>query len=62
MVSLHPDGRPYGLKKDAYNFDPSVFLDDDGKIYMYTGFSPDSGLLRFLMERRGGTYKGGGLW
>lgn len=55
----HPDGRPYGLKKDAYNFDPSVFLDDDGKIYMYTGFSPDSGLLRFLMERRGGTYKGG---
>lgn len=58
-VVRHPDGRPYGLKKDAYNFDPSVFLDDDGKIYMYTGFSPDSGLLRFLMERRGGTYKGG---
>lgn len=58
-VVKHPDGRPYGLKKDAYNFDPGVLLDDDGKIYMYTGFSPDTGLLRFLMERRGGTYKGG---
>ncbi len=60
-VVKHPDGRPYGLKKDAYNFDPGVLLDDDGKVYMYTGFSPDNGILRFLMERRGGTYKGGSV-
>ena len=55
----HPDGRPYGKGKDAYNFDPSVMMDDDGRIYMYTGFSPDSGFLRRLMELRGGTYNGG---
>lgn len=55
----HKDGRKYGLKKDAYNFDPSVFMDDDGRIYMYTGFSPDSGILRFVMGLRGGTYNGG---
>ncbi|MCM1026576.1 MAG: family 43 glycosylhydrolase [Roseburia sp.] len=60
-VVKHQDGRPYGLKKDAYNFDPGVLLDDDGKIYMYTGFSPDSGLLRFVMGLRGGTYNGGSV-
>lgn len=60
-VVKHPDGKKYGLKKDAYNFDPSVFMDDDGKIYMYTGFSPDSGLLRWVMGLRGGTYKGGSV-
>ena len=60
-VVRHPDGKKYGLKKDAYNFDPSVFMDDDGKIFMYTGFSPDSGLLRWVMGLRGGTYKGGSV-
>ena len=58
-VVHHPNGKRYGLGKDAYNFDPSVFMDDDGRIYMYTGFSPDSGLLRFVMGLRGGTYNGG---
>lgn len=57
----HPDGRKYGLKKDAYNFDPGMLVDDDGRIYMYTGFSPDSGLLRFVMGLRGGTYNGGSV-
>ena len=55
----HPGGKPYGLGKDAYNFDPGVLLDKDGRVYMYTGFSPDSGTLRFLMGLRGGTYNGG---
>lgn len=25
---------------DLFQFDPGLFLDDDGKIYLYTGFSP----------------------
>lgn len=51
----HPDGMLYGQKKgDAYNFDPSVFTDDDGKIYLYTGSSTPSRLLRFMMKMGSG--------
>lgn len=56
----HPDGTLYGKKKgDAYNFDPGMLVDDDGRIYMYTGFSPAKGLMRTIMKLRGGTYDGG---
>ena len=58
----HADGTLYGKKKkDAYNFDPSVMVDDDGRIYMYTGFSPERGLMRFAMSLRGGTFEGGSV-
>lgn len=26
---------------DAYQFDPSVLVDDDGRVYLYTGFGPE---------------------
>ena len=56
----HPDGTLYGKKKgDAYNFDPGLLRDDDGSIYMYTGFSPTYKPMRFVMGLRGGTFEGG---
>ncbi len=36
----YSDGVPLGKKGEPLQFDPSIFLDDDGKIYLYTGFSP----------------------
>lgn len=36
----HKDGQILGLKKgDAQQFDPGILIDDDGKIYLYSGFS-----------------------
>lgn len=50
----HADGTPYGKKRnEAYNFDPAVFMDEDGRIYLYSGFAPDRGLLRTVMGMRG---------
>ncbi len=56
----HPDGTLYGKRKgDAYTFDPAVLRDDDGRIYLYTGFSPDKGGFRLLLKMRGGAIDGG---
>lgn len=50
----HADGMPYGKKRgEAYNFDPAVFMDEDGRIYLYSGFAPDKGFLRSIMGMRG---------
>ena len=41
----YPDGTILGRGKDEndmHQFDPGVFRDDDGKIYLYTGMSPKS--------------------
>lgn len=40
----YPDGTLLGKKKekDFWQFDPGVFRDDDGKVYLYTGFAPKS--------------------
>lgn len=36
----HADGQILGLKEgDAQQFDPGVFRDDDGSVYLYSGFS-----------------------
>lgn len=35
----YEDGVPIGKKGEPYQFDPAVFLDDDGKLYLYTGFA-----------------------
>ncbi len=49
-----PDGTPYGEKKgEVNNFDPGVLVDDDGKVYLYTGFSPLPGFLKTMMGMRG---------
>jgi len=35
----YPDGKIWGRKKgDSFPFDPGVLLDDDGRIYLYSGF------------------------
>lgn len=37
----HSDGTPLGTKKgDLSQFDPGVFIDDDGTIYLYSGNAP----------------------
>lgn len=40
----YPDGTLLGKKheKDFWQFDPGAFRDDDGKVYLYTGFAPKS--------------------
>lgn len=35
----YPDGTPYGRgAKDGFAFDPGVLVDDDGRVYLYSGF------------------------
>ena len=37
----YPDGVRYGKKPaDVETADPATFIDDDGKIYLYTGYTP----------------------
>lgn len=49
-----PDGTPYGeIKGEVNNFDPGVLVDDDGRVYLYTGFSPLPGFLKTMMGMRG---------
>lgn len=46
------DGTLYGQREgDVFNFDPGVFRDDDGRLYLYTGISyPQSSPVRSFME------------
>ena len=49
----YPDGTPYGEKKgDTFAFDPGVLVDDDGKAYLYVGFSPE-GVFKLVFKLRG---------
>ena len=34
----YKDGTPIGKRCEPYQFDPGVFVDDDGRTYLYTGF------------------------
>lgn len=37
----HSDGTPVGRREgDLFQFDPGVFIDDDGRIYLYSGNGP----------------------
>ena len=50
----HADGVPFGHKRgDVNNFDPGLLLDDDGRIYLYTGFAPKGARLRAKKEADG---------
>ena len=50
----HPDGTPWGEKKnDSFAFDPGVLVDDDGKTYLYVGNSPAPGLFKAVLKMRG---------
>jgi len=35
----YADGTPIGKKKEPFQFDPGIFRDDDGRLYLYTGFA-----------------------
>lgn len=35
----YPDGIAIGKKGEPFQFDPGVFMDDDGRLYLYTGFA-----------------------
>lgn len=48
-----PDGTPYGSRAgDVNNFDPGIFIDDDKRIYLYTGFAPGKGWMKTVMGMR----------
>ncbi|MFE6077466.1 family 43 glycosylhydrolase [Paenibacillus sp. NPDC057886] len=50
----YSDGTVFGQKSgDVFNFDPGVLVDDDGRVYLYTGFSPKPGYLRDMLEQSG---------
>ncbi len=50
----HPDGSVYGSKPgDPFQFDPGVLIDDDGKVYLYTGFGYKKGKLYDMMKQYG---------
>lgn len=49
----HPDGKPWGEKRgDCFAFDPGVLVDDDGRAYLYVGFST-VGLFKTVLKLRG---------
>ena len=53
-VVHHKDGKPYGHKKgDRHCFDPGAFRDEDGKCYLYSGYSAISSALKFMLRLRG---------
>lgn len=35
----YPDKTPIGKKDEPFQFDPGIFKDDDGRLYLYTGFA-----------------------
>lgn len=50
---VYPDGNVYGSKKqEPIRFDPAVLVDDDGQVYLYTGFSPTTkaGPFKFMLK------------
>lgn len=47
------DGHILGSRAgDVNHFDPGVLVDDDGKVYLYTGFAPASFMMKFVMKMR----------
>ena len=52
-----PDGRIWGRRKgDEFPFDPAVLVDDDGRVYLYSGFETPvpAALSRFRGHRNSG--------
>lgn len=55
-----PDGHALGdAKGEVYGFDPGIFRDEDGRIYLYIGFSPDKGIFRTIMSMMKRNFDGG---
>lgn len=54
----HPDGTPWGEKRgDTFSFDPGIFVDTDGRVYLYVGFAP-KGAFRKVYQFRGNRVDG----
>lgn len=54
----HPDEKPWGEKRgDSFVFDPGVLVDDDGKVYLYAGFSTE-GFFKKVLQLRGNRVEG----
>jgi hypothetical protein len=57
---VEKNGVPYGEQKgEPFCFDPGVLVDDDGRIWLYVGFSPAPGWMYKLMRSRGNVIDGG---
>lgn len=55
----HSDGTPWGKKRgDTFAFDPGILKDDDGKYYLYVGFTPTQADFRLLLKIRGNKVDG----
>jgi hypothetical protein len=56
-----PDGEIFGIKEgELLNFDPGIFIDDDKRIFLYTGIAPPNiGGLRKKIESLHRTADGG---
>ncbi|WP_080848736.1 family 43 glycosylhydrolase [Cytobacillus gottheilii] len=46
-------------KGDPFLFDPGILVDDDGRVYLYSGFAPEKGLPSFVTGFKKRAYKGG---
>lgn len=56
----YPDGHALGSRPgEVYGFDPAVLRDEDGKVYLYIGFSPDKGLFRKILQMMKLNFDGG---
>ncbi len=50
----HRDGQILGLREgDAQQFDPGIFVDDDGEIYLYSGFSTTPEVAKRIRRKMG---------
>lgn len=58
-ISLPTGERLWNQKGDPYLFDPGIFVDDDGKVYLYSGFAPKQDVPRILTDFKRKTFKGG---
>ncbi len=48
----HADGQRLGERKgDHFQFDPGIFIDDDQRIYLYSGFAPKMNF-RYMMKNK----------
>ena len=55
----YPDGNLLGRKKgDNFQFDPAIFIDDDGKVFLYTGLGWAKNIWMNLYLK-GKVYQGG---
>ncbi|WP_112179871.1 family 43 glycosylhydrolase [Paraliobacillus zengyii] len=56
----NPDGTLLSSEKaEPFLFDPGVFVDDDGKVYLYSGFAPEKGLPAIITGGKKRTFGGG---